>query len=349
MADVLTIAVDAMGGDRAPDVIVEGVAMARARFSCARFLLFGDEARLAPLIAAHEGLGEVCEIRHGTESISSAERPSQALRHGQNSTMALAIKAVKNGEAAVAVSAGNTGAMMALAKFILRTLPGIDRPALASRVPTAHGESVMLDLGANVECDENNLFQFAIMGAAFARAILGLERPRIGLLNIGVEELKGNEAVKGAGQNLSKTPLPLEFIGFIEGDGIAAGDADVIVADGFTGNVAIKTAEGMARLMHDLLGRAFATSLLTRFGYALTRRALKTELRLFDAEGQNGAVFLGLNGLVVKSHGGADGRGFFAAMELAMEMAADDLCGTISANIEKIADAGKDAAQAAAS
>ncbi|MFQ5533262.1 MAG: phosphate acyltransferase PlsX, partial [Sphingomonadales bacterium] len=274
---------------------------------------------------------------------------SQALRRGQESSMALAIRAVKEGESEVAVSAGNTGALMALAKFTLRTMPGIYRPALVGRFPTARGESVMLDMGANVECDEKSLVQFAVMGAAFARAVLGIKRPRIGLLNVGVEELKGNDAVKGAGQRLKETHLPLDFAGFIEGGDIATGMVDVVVTDGFTGNIAIKTAEGTALYMSALLKQAFRNSLMAKLGYVLARKELSAVREHFNPNNHNGGVFLGLNGLVVKSHGGTGGPGFASAIRIAAEMATDDLCGMIRENLDNMADEAETLSQAAAS
>lgn len=350
MTETLIIAVDAMGGDRAPDVIVEGLSLACERLPDFRYLLFGDEQVVAPLVARYRALRNCCEVRHTEKAISGDDKPSFALRHGRDSSMGLAIQAVHAGEAAVAISAGNTGALMALAKFILRTMPGIYRPALVSRIPTTEGESVMLDLGANVECDENSLVQFAIMGAAFSRAVMGCDCPRIGLLNVGVEELKGHERVKAAGQRLrSLEELPLVFAGFIEGGDIAAGMVDVIVTDGFTGNIAIKTAEGTARYMLSLLDKASRKSFATQFGFLLARKELRALREHFKPSTHNGGVFLGLNGLVVKSHGGADANGTAAAVRLAAEMASDDLCGMIKENLDSMEEEGALAGKAAAS
>ncbi len=330
-----TIALDAMGGDNAPFVVIEGADLAREKYPDIRFLLFGDEEQLQPLIAGYPRLADCCEIRHTDEVVAPEDKPGQALRRSRSSSMGLAIEAVNSGEAAAAVSAGNTGALMALSKFTLRTMPGIERPALATLIPSSRGESVMLDLGANVECDETNLIQFAIMGAAFARTILGLQRPTVALLNVGVEELKGNEAVKGAGQKLKDMPVRMEFVGFIEGDGIGAGTVDVVVTDGFTGNVALKTAEGTARMIAKLLANAFRHSLFAKLGYLLVRRGIAALQDHLDPNNHNGAVFLGLNGLVVKSHGGANGPGFGSAIGVAYDMATDDLCDRIARDLKE--------------
>jgi len=332
----LVIALDAMGGDDAPHIVVEGARLAQTRFPGARFLLFGDEAKLKPMIDDGEPLARVSEIRHTPEAIGSADAPAQALRRGRGSSMGLALRAVRDGEAQVIVSAGNTGALMAMAKFMFKTMPGISRPALASVLPNLQGETVMLDLGANVECDEENLIQFAVMGAAYARVIMHVERPRVSLLNVGAEELKGNESVKRASQVLRETPLPLEFAGFVEGDGIGKGAADVIVTDGFTGNVALKTAEGIAHLAFGLLRKAFTHSPLTRVGYLLAKPGLKAMRDHLDPSNHNGAVLIGLNGLVVKSHGSATASGFATAIGVAANMVRDQLCDKISEDLKRV-------------
>ena len=331
----MIISLDAMGGDGAPQTVIEGANLARERYPDIRYVIFGDEACLRPLVALYPRLKDCCEISHTSDVVGPDDKPGQALRRSRGSSMGLAIEAVNSGQARAAVSAGNTGALMALAKFSLKTLPGITRPALATLIPTIRGESVMLDLGANVECDEENLIQFAVMGAAFARTILGLQRPSVALLNVGVEELKGHEAVKGAGQKLKDLPVRMEFAGFIEGDGIGAGKVDVVVTDGFTGNVALKTAEGTARMIAKLLSKAFRHSLLSKLGYLLARRGIQALKDHLDPNNHNGAVFLGLNGLVVKSHGGASGAGFASAIGVAYDMAADDLCGKILRDMEE--------------
>lgn len=333
----LRVALDAMGGDNAPAFIVEGADIARERYPDSRFLFFGREQVIAPLLDARPGLKRVSELIHTDDVVSGNDKPGRALRRGRKSSMGLAIEAVKAGDAAVAVSAGNTGALMALAKFILRTHSTIDRPALASLLPTYKGECVMLDLGANVECDASNLVEFSVMGAAFARSVLGLQKPRVSLLNIGVEELKGNEEVKEAAEILRTSVLPLDFTGFIEGDKISEGVADVVVTDGFTGNVALKTAEGTARLIANLLGDAFRSSVGSRLGYGLARRGLRSLKSHLDPNNHNGAVMLGLNGLVVKSHGGASALGFATAIGVAIDMARHNLVHLISEDLRGIA------------
>lgn len=321
----LTIALDAMGGDAAPGVVIEGAEIARERYPEARFVLFGRENAIKPLLEAHPTLAGVSEIAHTDDVVDAEDKPGRALRRRRDSSMARAIAAVRDREADVAVSAGNTGALMALAKFILRTLPDIDRPALASLMPTYRGESVMLDLGANAECNAENLVEFAVMGAAFARTVLGLERPSVGLLNIGEEELKGNELVRDAAAILRNSSLPLEFTGFLEGDKIGAGAVDVVVTDGFTGNVALKTAEGTAKLIARLLEDAFRSSLSAKLGYLLARQGLGGLKSHLDPNNHNGAVMLGLNGLVVKSHGGANANGIATAIGVAVDMVRHEL------------------------
>ncbi|RVU39622.1 phosphate acyltransferase PlsX [Hwanghaeella grinnelliae] len=334
MADRLTISLDGMGGDHAPDIVVAGAAIARERLPNAYFLLFGDEARLRPLVEAQPLLKGCVEIRHTDKAISNDDKPSAALRNGKQSSMRLAIDAVKSGEASCTVSAGNTGALMAMAMFGLRTLPGIDRPAICSVLPTMNGESCMLDLGANVECSAENLVQFAVMGEVFARTVLGLAKPTIGLMNIGVEELKGNEEVKAAANTIRNSNLPIEFKGFVEGDDISKGTVDVIVTDGFTGNVALKTVEGTSKLISTFIRETFQSSLMAKIGYLFASRSIdKLRLRL-DPRRYNGAVFLGLNGIVVKSHGGTDGIGFANAIGVAADMAVHGFIDAMKADFE---------------
>jgi phosphate acyltransferase len=316
----ITIALDAMGGDEAPAMVMKGAELALQRFPEARFLLFGAEDRLRPLLARQPRLAAAASLRHTDEMIPNDAKPSTALRTGRQSSMRLAIDAAAAGEADGVVSAGNTGALMAMAKFALKMLPGIDRPAIASFFPTRRGESVMLDLGANVECDADNLVQFALMGHVFARTILGLFEPSVGLLNVGSEDLKGNDAVRGAAARLRGGTTPIRFHGFIEGDDIAAGTVDVIVTDGFTGNVALKTAEGTAKLCFEFVQVGFRHSLMARIGYLFARGALKKLAIRLDPRRYNGAIFLGLNGIAVKSHGSADALGFANAIGLAVDM-----------------------------
>ncbi len=314
-----TLAIDAMGGDRAPDVIVEGLAIASERHPDARFLLVGDEARLAPLLVRHARAARVCTVRHAPDAISSEMKPTAALRMRQSS-MRLAIDAVASGEAEGIVSAGNSGALLALAKIVIKTLPGIDRPAMAAIMPSARGDVVMLDLGANIQCDLRNLVEFAVMGDVFARAVLGLPSPKIGLLNVGSEDMKGDETRRQAAEALRASPLAAQFHGFIEGHDIAAGTTDVVVTDGFSGNIALKTGEGALKLVSSLLKQAFGSSLAAKLGYLLARSSLERLKEWLDPRRYNGAVMLGLNGMVVKSHGGTDAEGFAYAVDVAVDM-----------------------------
>jgi glycerol-3-phosphate acyltransferase PlsX len=321
----IVLALDAMGGDHAPDMVLKGATIARERHSGLRFLLFGDSGRLGALLVQYPGLRDRAEVRHAEVAIAADERPSQALRRGRQSSMRLAIEAVRDGAASGVVSAGNTGALMAMSKVVLKMLPGIDRPAIAGFFPTMRGESVMLDLGANVECDADNLVQFAVMGAAFARTVLGIPRPTVGLLNVGEEELKGNDVVKEAARMLRRDDLPLEFFGFIEGNDIPMGTTDVVVTDGFTGNVALKTAEGTAKLFGAFVSAAFRRSMFSRLGMVLASGALQALKQRLDPRLHNGGVLLGLNGISVKSHGASDGAAFATAIGLAADLAMDDV------------------------
>ncbi len=309
-----------MGGDHAPDMVIKGANIALQRFPQVDFLLFGQPAKIEPLLARYPKVAQRAQIRATEDVVTSEAKPSIALRTGRRSSMRLALDAVASGEAHCAVSAGNTGALMAMAKFALRMLPGIDRPAIASFFPTRRGESVMLDLGANVECDADNLVQFALMGDVFARTVLGLVRPTVGLLNVGSEDLKGHDTVRAAAARLRGGLSPIAFHGFIEGDDIAAGTVDVVVTDGFTGNVAIKTAEGTARLFSEFLRASFAHTLLAKIGYLFARGALRRLKERLDPRAYNGAVFLGLAGIAVKSHGGADELGFANAIGVAVDL-----------------------------
>jgi len=315
----LTIALDAMGGDKAPAIVVRGANIARQRHPEVRFLLVGRESEIRPHLDRLAKLAEVTTIVHTEDKVDSETKPSLALRSGRRSSMRLAIEAVRDGQAAAVVSAGNTGALMAMAKVVLRTMPGIDRPAIASFFPTHRGESVMLDLGANVQCDARNLVDFSIMGRAFARAVLGLSNPTHALLNVGSEEIKGHESLQEARTRLAALD-PENFKGFVEGDDLSRGTVDVIVTDGFTGNVALKTAEGTAKLIAEFLNRTFRSSLFASLGYLLARQAMQKLRKRLDPRRYNGAVLLGLNGIVVKSHGGTDALGFAHAVSVAVDM-----------------------------
>ncbi len=332
----LTIAIDAMGGDHAPQVVIAGTNMARTRHADLEFLLFGEQATVTPLVRAHPGLAERVTIVHTPDRVAADAKPSQALRHGRQSSMGLAIEAVRDGRAGAVVSAGNTGALMVLSKFCLKTLPGIERPAMCSLMPTRRRETLFLDLGANAECDAENLIQFAVMGEVFARAVLGIEKPTVGLLNIGTEELKGNDTLRQAAATLRDLPLSIEFRGFVEGTDLTSGTVDVVVTDGFTGNVALKVAEGAVGLYSHFLRQAFKSSFLTKLGYLLARPSLAVLRQRLDPRRYNGAMFLGLNGVVVKSHGGTDALGFANAVGVAVELVRQGTNERITTELNKL-------------
>ncbi|MGE0108681.1 MAG: phosphate acyltransferase PlsX [Bdellovibrionales bacterium] len=315
------IAIDAMGGDDGAAMTMAGAAMALERYPKLSFIIYGDEAVVAPELKRYPALQAASELRHTPDFVSPEQKPSQALRQGRTSSMRLAINAVSKGEAVSVVSAGNTGALMAMAKFVLRTMPGIDRPAIATVFPTKVGESVVLDLGANLECDAENLVQFALMGAIFCNAVLGIEKPSIGLLNIGTEEMKGHDEIRLAASILRERPLPGTFEGFVEGDGIMGGAVDVIVTDGFSGNIALKTAEGTAKLMGHFLKESYKSSLMAKIGFLFAHGALRKMQLRADPRRYNGAMFLGLKGICVKSHGGTDPEGFANAIGVAFDLA----------------------------
>lgn len=325
MSARLTIAVDAMGGDDAPEMVIQGLSLARERYPDVRYIVFGDEAQVAPLLERMPQAAEVCELRHTADVISNEMRPSVALRSGRQSSMRLAINAVADGEAGGVISAGNTGAYMATAKFALKTLSGIDRPAIIASTPTRTGEAVMLDLGANVECAADNLVQFAVMGEVFARIVLGVAKPTIGILNVGAEDLKGIDTVKLAASILRDSALSDTFYGFVEGNDITSGKVDVVVADGFTGNVALKAIEGAGKLMSSLLRDMFTSSWRAKLGYLLAKPAVEYLRQTLDPRRYNGAMLVGLNGVAVKSHGGTDAIGFAHALGVAVDMVGNDI------------------------
>ena len=330
------IAIDAMGGDTGPAVIVSGISRALRRDRSLQFLIYGDEKIVAAEIGRNSNLQSAVTVIHSAEAIEASEKPSQAIRRARTTSMGMAINAVKEGKADAAMSAGNTGALMAMAKLALRTMPGIDRPALAALLPTlAETDVVMLDLGANTECDAQNLVQFAVMGSAYARTVIGISKPRVKLLNIGTEELKGTDELKEAAALLRDADyLPLKFDGFTEGDQLSRGNVDVVVTDGFSGNIALKTAEGTARFVTDLLKRAFKSSLRSKAGFALSKPALDLLKVHLDPNNHNGAVFLGLNGLVVKSHGGANPKGVANAIGVAASMVRNDITRKIGDDLD---------------
>jgi glycerol-3-phosphate acyltransferase PlsX len=337
VAERLTIALDAMGGDNAPRSVVRGANIARKRFPNVDFVLVGDETKLAPMLKRLPRLKRITTIVHAPDAVGAEDRAAHALRSGRQSSMRLAIDQVRDGKAQGVVSAGNTGALMAMAKVFLRTLPGIDRPAMACFFPTMKGESVMLDLGANIECSAENLVQFAVMGELFARMVLGSLKPTVGLLNVGAEEQKGHEELRQAAAMLREGRHPLQFHGFIEGDDIAKGTVDVVVADGFSGNVAVKSAEGTARLVTEFLRHTFKSSILAMIGYAFARHALRKLRARLDPRRYNGAVFLGVNGIVVKSHGGSDALGFATAIGVAIDMVQHGFIASMKREFEKAA------------
>lgn len=333
MPDRPIIALDAMGGDGGPAVTIAAAEIARKRYPKLMFRFYGREDAIRAELARAPLVAKDAVVVHSDEEVLGTDKPSQVLRRARRSSMGMAVEAVKAGEAHAAVSAGNTGALMAIAKLGLKTMEGIDRPALAALLPTMKSESVMLDLGANAECDETNLVQFAVMGAAFARTVLGLKRPRVALLNIGEEDLKGTHELKAAAAMLREADLPMQFVGFTEGDKIGRGDIDVVVTDGFSGNIALKTAEGTAKLVVSLLANAFRSSALTKLGYLISRPALRALRGHLDPNNHNGAVFLGLNGIVVKSHGSATPRGVANAIGVAYDLVVADIARRIAGDL----------------
>jgi glycerol-3-phosphate acyltransferase PlsX len=327
MPDKVRIALDAMGGDHGPSVVIPGAALAQARHPDTEFIFFGTAPEIEAALAAHPKLKASSRVVHTDVAVKMDDKPSQALRQGRwKSSMWLAIDAVKKGEADVAVSAGNTGALMAMAKIHLRTMAGIERPAIAAIWPTLRGESVVLDLGANIGADAQHLIDMAVMGSAMARILLDIDRPTVGLLNIGVEEVKGLDEVREAGRILRERDLPhIQYSGFVEGDDIGKGTVDVVVTEGFAGNIALKAAEGTARQIAGYLKAAMKETLFTRMGYLLARGAFRKLAAKIDPSRANGGVFVGLNGIVIKSHGGADSNGFSAAVDIGYQMVRNDL------------------------
>jgi glycerol-3-phosphate acyltransferase PlsX len=337
MAESVRIALDGMGGDVGASVVVPGAALFLETHPNARFRLFGDEAVIGPLLASRPALRAATDFTHSPAVVRMDDKPSVALRRGRRgSSMWMAIEAVKKGEADVAVSAGNTGALMAMAKFCLRTLAQVDRPALAGLWPTLKGRSVALDLGASIGADAAHYVDLAVMGAAMASVILGVERPSVGLLNVGVEEIKGLDEVRSASAILRATPdAGFDYRGFIEGDDIGRGVVDVVVTEGFTGNIALKTAEGTARQIAAIMGEAMRSSWTSKLGYMFARSAFDRIRREMDPRRVNGGVFLGLAGLVVKSHGGTDALGFAGAIDIGYQMAQHNLLARIGAALTR--------------
>ena len=332
-----TIALDAMGGDHGPEVVVAGAAISLVRHPSLSFILAGDEARIRAELEKHPALANRAKIIHTETVVSMHDKPSQALRRGKGTSMWLALEAVKSGEAHAAVSAGNTGALMAMAKLVLRPMAGIERPAIAALWPTVESECIVLDVGANIGASARQLTDFALMGAAMARALFHVERPTVGLLNVGVEEIKGHEEVKEAHAWLKETQaLPLDYKGFVEGNEIGQGKVDVVVVEGFAGNIALKTAEGTARQIGQYLKDAMSRTWMSKLGALLARGGFRTLKRKMDPRRVNGGTFLGLNGIAVKSHGSTDALGFASAVDLGYEMAESDLVARLGADLAAI-------------
>jgi glycerol-3-phosphate acyltransferase PlsX len=333
------IAIDAMGGDEGARTMIAGAAMALRHHAGLQFLLVGDEKTIRRALERHPNLRAASEILHAPDVISGDDKPSQALRRARTTSMGMAIDAVKTGAAGAAVSAGNTGALMAIAKLALRTMPGIDRPALAALLPTLGANDViMLDLGANAECDARNLVQFAVMGAAYSRIACNLPSPRVRLLNIGSEETKGTETLRDAAAILkaAANDLNMDFDGYTEADKLCRGEVDVVVSDGFSGNIALKAVEGTARFVADLLRRSFASSLRSKIGFLISRPATELLKHHLDPNNHNGAIFLGLNGIVVKSHGSASVLGVANAVAVTARLLEEDLTTRITADLARL-------------
>ncbi len=325
-----------MGGDNAPDSVIAGLKSAEKKHSDVRFLIFGDESKVRPYLDRYKLDAGRYEFVHTPDYVASDEKPSTAVRNGRNSSLWLAIDAVKKGRANAVVSSGNTGALMAFSKLILGTMPGIHRPAIVTILPTRKSECVVLDLGANAECTARNLVEFAIMGDAYCRAVLKRDNPSIGLLNIGSEDIKGRDEIREAAQIIKESPLADKFKGFVESDDIALGSVDVFVTDGFTGNIALKAIEGTARLMVNLLKDSAAKSFISKLGFALALPALKRLKKKMDPGCYNGAMLVGLKGISIKSHGGADAFGFANAVNVAVNTVKNDLVGNIVAQLENV-------------
>ncbi|MFT4715012.1 MAG: glycerol-3-phosphate acyltransferase PlsX [Paracoccaceae bacterium] len=337
------ISVDAMGGEQGPAAIVGGVAVSAGQYPDVRFILHGDETLLRPLLAKRKKLASVCEVRNWDRTVAMDEKPSHVMRKGKGTSMWGTIDSVRDSEASVAVSCGNTGALMAVSMIRLRKLPGISRPAIGILWPSdnAQGFNVMLDVGADVKAEPQDLLQYSLMGASYARNGLGLAKPRIGLLNVGTEENKGRSGLKEAFDLIQETAEPngFDFVGFVEGSDIPSDRVDVIVTDGFTGNIALKTAEGTASFVRRIIFAAFQHTLLSRIGALFAVTSLRRLSKRIDPRRVNGGVFLGLNGTVIKSHGDADAIGVTAAINLAIQLAnsqfAEKLAARVASNAPK--------------
>lgn len=331
----MVISVDAMGGDNSPRAVIEGLAIAAKKHSDIKFIVFGDTAKVNPILQQYPILEKVCELRHSSEMVHNEDKPSSVIRN-RNTSMFMAIDAVKKGEAQAVVSAGNTGALMAISKLTLKTITKIHRPAIVSIMPHRYGRYVMLDLGANTECDAINLAEFAFMGNILAKRALGIARPKVALLNIGSEEMKGKDEIKQAAQIIKNSKLDIDFIGYIEPHEISNGLADVIVADGFTGNIALKSIEGTAKQIARMIKDCIKGSILAKLGLLFMLPALIKLKKTMDPRQYNGAMFVGLNGLSVKSHGGADAYSFSCAVDNAAKLVRQNFVPTIREEIEKV-------------
>jgi glycerol-3-phosphate acyltransferase PlsX len=332
-----------MGGDAGPNMVMAGVARAARRNSNVTFLVHGDEAVLAPLRASYDDVLQSIEIRHTEKSVSMDAKPGQAVRQGKGTSMWNAIEAVKKGEASAAVSAGNTGALMAMAKLILRTMDGVHRPALCASWPTVKGICAVLDLGADITADAEQLVEFAIMGQAFAKAVHHKPTPSVGLLNIGSEEMKGNDTLREAAELIKTSGIDMKYHGFVEGNDISMGTTDVVVTDGFTGNVALKSAEGAAKLMGEFLRNSLKSNIFGLLGGLIATPALKMVKDKMDPSNVNGAVFLGLKGMVVKSHGGTNEKGFDQAITVAIDMGGCHFAEEIETSLKRLSETVGDA------
>jgi glycerol-3-phosphate acyltransferase PlsX len=347
-AQTTVISVDAMGGDRGPAAVVAGLGISAAQHSDVSFILHGDQAVLRPLLDRQPGLSGRVTLVHADRVVTMNDKPSQVMRHGEGTSMWSAIDSVKNGAAQAAVSCGNTGALMAVSMIRLRKVSGVNRPAIACLWPSRNpgGFNVMLDVGAGIEAEAEDLLQFATMGAAYARNGLALARPRVGLLNVGTEEHKGRAELRAAHDRMTEAAEAggFDFVGFVEGGDIPSDRVDVIVTDGFTGNIALKTGEGTAKLISDFLKEAFGAGLLSKFAALLALNSLKRLQKRIDPRRVNGGVFLGLNGTVVKSHGSADATGVAAAIGLAIQLARTGFVDRLAARVASTGRAGQDAA-----
>jgi len=337
MSGSLPIALDAMGGDKAPHSVIHGARLALREYPNLKFRFYGDSAVIEPVIRKIKELRDISEVVHTEEVVEMHDKASVALRQRKNSSMRLAINAVSKKEACAVVSAGNTGALMATAKYVFKTLNGIARPAITATIPAHQRRVVLLDMGANVDCTAEHLAQFAVMGDAYARVVLGLEKPKVALLNVGAEDSKGHELVQSAHQLIKDSMHQINYVGFVEGNDILEGTVDVVVTDGFTGNITLKTAEGSARLIFNALKDAIQSSFWAKIGYMLAKPAISVALRKFDPRRNNGAILLGLNGIAVKSHGGTDAKGFAHAIQVAAKLVEQDINNKIIEELKQTA------------